>query len=138
MKRRNSGNTILLVLLLGSITAQADESTMDTEIDFLLDTVVSSHCLFIRNGKEYSAPEAREHLQMKRKRGKRHYSDTEEFIEKIASKSSLSGKDYLIQCGEAPQQTANEWFSALLQKYREDKRESVPIENLSLLLPFFE
>jgi len=97
---------------------QAEESKMDAEIDFLLDTVVTSNCVFVRNGSEYKAEAARDHLKMKRKRGKRYFDNAEEFIEKIASQSSWSGKSYMIQCGDEPRQTANAWFTALLKKYR--------------------
>ena len=93
-------------------------SDMDSEIDFLLDSVVESDCVFIRNGSKHKAQAARDHLQMKRKRGSRYFSDTEEFINRIASQSSWSGKVYLIQCGEEPQQTAKAWFTQLLQQYR--------------------
>ena len=58
------------MLLLGGTTVQADESAMDTEIDFLLDEVVNSNCVFTRNGNEYAAAAARDHLRMKRKRGR--------------------------------------------------------------------
>ena len=108
-------------LVLGSLTALADESNMDSEIDYLLDTVVSSDCVFIRNGSEHEAEAARDHLQMKRKRGKRYFSSAEEFIEKIASKSSWTGKDYLIQCGSEPQQKAQAWFMSVLNLFRQDK-----------------
>ena len=108
------------VMMLGNATAQADASNMDAEIDFLLDTVVTSNCVFIRNGSEYKSAAARDHLQMKRERGKRYFDNAEEFIEKIASQSSWTGKDYFIQCGDEPTQTANSWFTTLLQKYREE------------------
>lgn len=106
------------VMLLGNMTLQADESNMDAEIDFLLDTVVTSNCIFIRNGSDYKPEAARDHLQMKRKRGKRYFNSAEEFIEKIASKSSWSGKNYVIRCDDEPKQTAHAWFTALLKKYR--------------------
>lgn len=108
------------VMMLGNATAQADASNMDAEIDFLLDTVVTSNCVFIRNGSEHKSAAARDHLQMKRERGKRYFDNAEEFIEKIASQSSWTGKDYFIQCGDEPTQTANSWFTTLLQKYREE------------------
>lgn len=109
---------LVAVMLLGNMALKADESNMDAEIDFLLDTVVSSNCVFIRNGSEYKSEAARDHLQMKRKRGKRYFDTAEEFIENIASQSSWSGKDYFIRCGDAPKQTANSWFAALLKKHR--------------------
>ena len=104
------------VLLAGSGAAHA--GAMDEEIDYLLNTVGASGCTFIRNGKRYAAPDAQEHLQTKRKRGKRYFSSADEFIEKIASKSSMSGKPYLIQCTDGREQPSGEWFAALLAKYR--------------------
>jgi hypothetical protein len=118
-----SGTLRLLTLLfaaitLGSGTALADEFDMDREIDFLLESVASSDCVFIRNGDEHDPVAARDHLAMKRKRGKRYYDTTEEFIERIASRSSWSGKDYYIRCGAGEPQTASDWFTARLLEYR--------------------
>jgi hypothetical protein len=93
--------------------------TMDEEIDYLLVTVGGSECTFIRNGKRYPAQKAQDHLQTKRERGKRHFDSADEFIEKIASKSSFSGKPYRIQCGDEAEQTAAEWFTSLLTLHRE-------------------
>lgn len=100
------------------VARAGDAAAMDTEIDFLIGAVAGSSCTFIRNGKEHDAEAASEHLQMKRKRGKRYYDSTEEFIERIASKSSWSGRDYLIRCGSGATQTANAWFSSKLDEYR--------------------
>jgi hypothetical protein len=105
-----------LAMLPGALPA----ATMDEEIDYLLATVGASNCTFIRNGKSYAAKSAQDHLQMKRKRGKRYYDSTDEFIDRIASKSSFSGKPYRIQCGDGPEQTATAWFSALLRQRRAD------------------
>jgi len=92
---------------------------MDAEIDFLLQRVADSNCLFVRNGHEYDGIAARKHLQMKRQRGRKYYASSEEFIERIASHSSWTGKPYLIRCGGEPESTAQAWFSALLGEYRE-------------------
>lgn len=113
------------VILFCASTGSADDSRMDSEIDFLLDSVVTSDCVFVRNGKTHDAIAARDHLQMKRKRGKRYFDSAEEFIERLASKSSWSGDAYLIQCGSEPQQTANTWFTALLEKYRSEPRNDI-------------
>ena len=94
-----------------------DSVTMNAEIDYLLAAVAGSDCVFIRNGREHDAREARDHLQMKRRRGRRHYDDTDEFIEKIASRSSLSRKPYRIRCGDV-EETAATWFGAQLRRYR--------------------
>ena len=113
------------VFLFCASTGWAEDSRMDSEIDFLLDSVVTSDCIFIRNGKTHDAIAARKHLQMKRKRGKWYFHSADEFIERLASKSSWSGDAYLIQCGSEPQQTANDWFTALLLKYRAEPRNDI-------------
>lgn len=91
---------------------------MRVEVDYLIRTVSESGCNFVRNGKEHSASEAADHLQMKARRGKRYYDTTEEFIDRIASKSSWSGKPYLIQCDGEPEVTASDWFARVLSEYR--------------------
>ena len=101
----------------------AFSASMDEEIDFLLNTVGDSDCVFTRNGKDHAAEDARDHLQMKRKRGKRYFDSSEEFIERLASKSSWSGKPYFIQCGDEPRVTAKEWFTTLLEQHRKDHQE---------------
>jgi hypothetical protein len=112
-----------LVIAACAVAASGLAETMDREIDYLLATVGNSECTFIRNGKSYPATKAQEHLQMKRERGKRHFDSADEFIEKIASKSSFSGKPYLIQCDDEARQPAAEWFAALLTQHRENTAE---------------
>ena len=90
---------------------------MNSEIDYLLDTVGESGCVFIRNGKEHAASAAKDHLQTKRKRGRRHFESADEFIERLASRSSLSGREYTIRCGDELV-SANTWFTAALERYR--------------------
>ena len=97
--------------------AFADATAMDAEIDFLLASVAESGCIYIRNGKEHSGEAARDHLQMKRERGRKYYETTEEFIERIASKSSWSGKPYRIRCGDT-EEDAGKWFTRALESFR--------------------
>ena len=111
---------VACMLLVSGIAFSA---TMDEEIDFLLDTVVNSDCVFTRNGKDHAAEDARDHLQMKRKRGARYFDSSEEFIERLASKSSWSGKPYFIQCGDEPRVTAKEWFTTLLEQHRKSNQD---------------
>jgi hypothetical protein len=107
---------VLQLPLMLAFFAFAGES-MEVEIDYLIAQVADSDCTFIRNGREHDAEAASEHLKMKRERGKRHYDTTEEFVERIASKSSWSGKEYRIRCGETTS-TAKQWFGVKLAEYR--------------------
>mgnify|MGYP001814497727 FL=1 len=110
---------LLLCILLGPV-AWADD-VMEQEIDHLLDTVGSSNCVFVRNGKEHGPQAAKEHLSMKRRRGKKYFDSTEEFIDNLASSSSWTGKPYFIQCGDEGPQPAAEWFANVLQTYRSQR-----------------
>ncbi len=91
---------------------------MDEEIDTLIAEVGDSDCVFIRNGKEHDAKAASEHLQMKRQRGRRHYDTTEQFIDRLASRSSWSGKEYRIRCEDGTSTSANAWLSTKLATLR--------------------
>ena len=106
----------LAVVLLTPMSLRAE--TTDDEIDFLLETVATSNCTFIRNGKEHNAADASDHLAMKRRRGKRYFDTTEEFIENLASKSSWTGKPYQIRCGDDEAVPAGIWFTALIDERR--------------------
>ena len=113
----NIVGAVLTAILLMPGGTLAD--TKDEEIDYLISSVGKSGCTFIRNGKRYSRKDARAHLKSKRRRNAHLIDSTEEFIEKIASKSSTSGKVYLISCNGEDRQTAGEWFTTVLRKYRE-------------------
>lgn len=114
-----TAGALLGVWLAAAAPALADDP-MDSEIDHLLDSVAASECTFIRNGSEHGPHAARSHLALKRKRGKRHFSSAEEFIERLASSSSWSGKPYAIRCGD-DEQPAGEWFTEVLQEYRDNQ-----------------
>jgi len=87
------------------------------EIEYLLSFVGGSDCIFIRNGGEYQAKEAREHLEMKYNHVKRRIKTAEDFIDKIASKSSLSGRQYEVRCDSVKLQT-RQWLREALASYR--------------------
>ena len=119
--------TIAMFALLSIVASAtlAEDQTVGVEIDFLINAVSESGCKFVRNGKEHTADEAVDHLQMKARRGKRYYDTTEEFIDRIASKSSWSGKQYLIQCDGEPAVTAAEWFTQVLVELRASTQEAI-------------
>jgi hypothetical protein len=117
----------LLVSVLFLLTVSpvwAGEQTLAIEIDHLIHAVSESGCNLVRNGKEHTASQAADHLQMKARKGKRYYDTTEQFIERIASKSSWSGKPYLIQCVDQPAVTAGNWFTQVLAEYRGSMQET--------------
>jgi hypothetical protein len=90
------------------------------EIAGLMDTLSGSGCRFQRNGSWHDAIEARAHLQRKYDYLlKKDKVDTaEQFIERAASRSSLSGRAYRVECGGS-EQDASIWFGRQLQRLRD-------------------
>ena len=109
------------LLLAFAMTAPATADDSSAEIEYLLTTMGQSECTFIRNGKEYDADAAESHLRMKYRRGKRYAGSAEDFIDNLASRSSMSRKAYLIACdGDAPGESGT-WLRELLAEYRNSK-----------------
>ena len=116
--------TLVALLSIAISSARAEEQIVAVEVNYLINAVSESGCNFVRNGKEHTASEAVDHLQMKARRGKRYYDTADEFIDRIASKSSWSGKPYLIQCDGQPAVTASDWFTRVLTEYRVSSEEA--------------
>jgi serine/threonine protein phosphatase PrpC len=114
---------LLATLTLTCLTGLAADGETETqnEIDFLLTAVGDSGCSFLRNGEAHSSSDAEAHLRMKYRRGRRHASTTEQFIERLASGSSISRQPYLILCGDADPVPTYDWLSGRLREYRESK-----------------
>lgn len=69
----------------------------EQKIEKLISYVEKSDALFIRNGTEYPAKEAAEHLRMKRKKAGNKVKTAKNFIDLIASKSYMSGDAYKMK-----------------------------------------
>ena len=110
---------IIAAALLQSLPLFADEQ--NPEIDYLLSTLGSSECVFVRNGKRHSAEKAEEHLRMKYKRGRRYATSTETFIERLASKSSMTRKLYMIECPGVEPEPTGAWLTQRLEELRSSK-----------------
>ena len=110
-----------LGVLLGlPLLAQAAPSEKaKAEITGLMDNLANSGCQFQRNGDWHEAGEARAHLQRKYDYLlKKNLVDTSErFIQRAASKSSVSGKPYRVKCGALELDSAV-WFDMQLQRLR--------------------
>ena len=90
------------------------------EIDALLARLDVSGCQFNRNGSWYSAVEAKAHLQRKLEylEKKQLVESSEQFIQRGASSSSMTGRAYLVKCGDAPPVESAVWFMTQLRTIR--------------------
>ena len=115
---RRSLATLAVASALGTGTVQATPDTRITaEIDQLLANIANSNCSFIRSGQEYTAAEARKHLEMKMNFVLSGIESTEQFIDKLASVSSTTGEPYQIRCGST-QTVARTWLNTQLKLVR--------------------
>jgi hypothetical protein len=92
------------------------------EIASLLLFVEQSECTFMRNGKHYDAPEARRHIEKKYNYFKDRIHTAEEFIQYSATKSTMSGKPYRVECNGVGI-TSSDWLYAELDKLRKKNLE---------------
>jgi hypothetical protein len=94
-----SATRILAVGAILVLPPQALALSMNAEIDHLLDFIAASHCTFIRNGVAYGGAQAADHIKDKYEYYREDIRSTEDFIAMAATRSALSGRPYLVQCG---------------------------------------
>lgn len=111
----------LALALAPGVASAAPSADARREIAQLIGSLDGSQCQFQRNGSWYGPADARSHLQRKYDYLlKKDMVDTaEQFIERAASQSSMSGKAYRIRCPGQPEQTSAAWFGARLQALRQ-------------------
>lgn len=117
-------------LLLFASAQAAPPPAAQIEINYLLSTVSMSECEFFRNGSWYDAKFAAAHLKSKLQYllGKNLVQNAEDFIEKAATASSLSGRPYAIRCQGKDAVPTGQWLLILLARYRESHLGSVSAE----------
>lgn len=106
----------LMLSVLWLPFAQAT-STTEEEIQHLFAFISQSDCIFIRNSSEYPAKKAHNHMQTKYNYAKRWVESAEQFIDRIASKSSISGARYQVRCRGRLFYSDN-WLKQELTRYR--------------------
>jgi hypothetical protein len=116
---------LLLPWLLASAAIGAPLApAVQTEIDALLERLETSGCEFNRDGTWYPGPEAKPHLQRKLRylEDRGMVQTAEQFIERAASGSSMSGQPYLVRCGTGAPVQSGAWLRSQLQTMRSAPR----------------
>jgi len=99
----------------------AHSNNAEHEIKYLKQYIQTSNCQFNRNGDLHTAPEALKHIEKKYQYFKDDITSAEMFIEKSASKSTLSGKHYTVSCptkNGLQTLSSQTWLLRALQEYR--------------------
>ena len=88
-------------------------------IQYLLDFVRASDCIFIRNHKEHTAVEAASHMQKKYEHFRDRIKTPEEFIKLSATKSLMTGKLYYVKLKDGKKISSEAWLLQALEDYRQ-------------------
>ena len=111
-----------ILVLLTSLSCFADWSLEERKVEYLIASVEQLDATFIRNRTEYPAKKAASHLRTKFKYAKsqvdRNSLTAELFIDEIASKSSMSGEEYLIRFSNGEVVTARNWLYQQLSYFQ--------------------
>ncbi|MDH0867933.1 DUF5329 domain-containing protein [Mitsuaria sp. GD03876] len=113
---------LLVASLAMPVAVHADPlpAPAKAEVTALLARLEASGCEFSRNGSWHSGAEARTHLARKLEylENKNLVKTAEQFIERGASQSSMSGKPYLVRCGGAAPVESKTWLTRELAALR--------------------
>jgi hypothetical protein len=109
---------LLTLFILSSVTTHARDAEENSRIDHLLQSVENLEgAVLIRNGTEYKPKDAVSHLRMKLDKVDDKIKTAENFIDGLASKSSVSGKAYQIRKSDGTAVTTSAFFYARLKEY---------------------
>ncbi len=102
---------------LWPVTAKLDKSLPETE---KIETLIVSlkqlvGATFIRNGQEHTLDDAITHMREKWERKKSEIKTADDFIRIAGSKSSNSGKPYVLKMPDGTEVETEEWFRRQLE-----------------------
>jgi|ERR1017187_2173569 hypothetical protein len=121
MNKRSTLGPVLLLGLLLTPAARAEPPTgVQIEVNFLLGYVEGSRCEFYRNGTWHDSKAAQAHLRDKYKylAAGNLINTTEQFIDRAATESSLSGQPYEVRCNGGAAVTTKQWLRDELARFR--------------------
>jgi len=114
--------TALFALLLGAAAALA-QATPSASEQKLIDTLIlrvsnMKTMTFMRNGDEHNAANAAKHMQAKFDHFKDEIVTAEDFIDRCASRSEVTGKPYQVKLSNGVVRDAKEFLTAELHTLR--------------------
>jgi len=105
-----------------AVLGYADDLLEAAKIRYLIASVEAlQEAAFIRNGHEYNARKASNHLRFKLKAMGSKVKTAEDFIEICASKSSMTGESYLIRFGDGSIVKSELFFKDKLKAFSANK-----------------
>ncbi len=106
-----------LSLGLSTPSVAKSPTKLSSQINYLMESMHKSDCLFVRNGKAYPKDKAAKHLKKKWLYAKDGIDTIDAFINEIASKSWFTGREYQVICEDKLTSSEN-WLKHQLSGYR--------------------
>jgi hypothetical protein len=100
-----------LIPVLLCVNAGATQAPTERErIDAALARMDKSDLVFIRNDSEYTGKAAADHMRSKLKQAGESVKTFDDFVDKVATKSSMSGKPYLVKYKDGSTTELAKWL----------------------------
>ena len=116
----------ILFVFIAALAATAQEAgpkeDLQQTVDYLLNYVAGSECVFIRNGKEYDAKKASSHMKRKYNHFRDEIKTPEDFIRLAATMSTMSGKPYMVKLKNGKEMASADWLLEVLTEHRKVSR----------------
>jgi len=107
--------TVLLSICVVTPVRAALDAAQTARVERLLDRVAAqTEVRFIRNGEAHSAQAAAEHLRLKLRNAGSRISTAEQFVEHLASRSSITGRPYRLRFPDGSEVDAGPWLMKAL------------------------
>ncbi len=120
--KKNIPILLMVLVSLVVVSAYAQDSREAAKIQYLISSVETLEgAKFIRNGSEYDARSAADHLRLKLKNAGERVRTAEDFIKYCGSKSSLTGEPYLIRFADGTTVKAEVFFGKKLLTFAKDR-----------------
>jgi hypothetical protein len=113
-------SVLILGLMLAPVVRAEPPTSVQIEVNFLLGYLEGSGCEFYRNGTWHDSKAAQAHLRDKYKYvvTGNLVNTTEQFIDRAATESSLSGQPYKVRCNGGTEVASKQWLRDELARFR--------------------
>ena len=110
---------LLALALAGGAFAASRSDAEQKKIDYLIGAIETlDGATFIRNGSAYDAAKAADHMRMKLRYAGDKIQTADQFIDELATKSSMSGVKYLIKLKDGRVVESATFFHEKLAAYK--------------------
>ncbi len=107
-----------LIVLMPARAHATPDARETLAITHLIQYVRESGLQFIRNSKAYNADDAADHMSKKMDYARDRLTTAEEFIDYVASRSSITNLPYYVVSNDGKKQEMGPWLYAELDKFR--------------------